>query len=329
MRSEATPHTARAEGTNTSPSTWVERHSGQLREDPIYARAFLDWCYNTRAGRGLTRMLLSRKWVSHIYGWYYTQPWTRRKIGPFARAMGVNLGEITQPLASFRSFADFITRNIDLSQRPIDPDPCICVSPADGRLVAYQTVPAGKAFPIKGGLFDLQALLCDDSLSRHYSGGSVAILRLYLADYHHFHFPDSGAPCESRPLAGRYFAVTPYARRLAVPFYGENRRVLTLFHSDHFGRIAMIDVGAFTVGSIRQTFVPGARVAKGAHKGYFELGGSLIVLLFEGGTIRFDADLCRNTQAGLETFVRLGESIGRYPGGNIDDSTRKPSIGAA
>ena len=114
-------------------------------------------------------------------------------------------------------------------------------------------------------------------------------------------------------MAGRYFAVTPYARQWAVPFYGENRRSITLFDSDHFGRIAMIEVGAFTVGSIRQTFVPGTRVAKGDRKGYFELGGSVIVLLFEIGAIRFDDDLCNNTHAGLETFVRLGESIGRSP----------------
>ncbi len=55
----------------------------------------------------------------------------------------------------------------------------------------------------------------------------------------------------------------------------------------------------------------GAATAKGAHKGFFEVGGSTIVLVFEKGAIRFDDDLPRNTRSGLETYVRLGESVGR------------------
>ena len=73
----------------------------------------------------------------------------------------------------------------------------------------------------------------------------------------------------------------------------------------------MLEVGAFTVGSIQQRFRPGVRVRKGDHKGVFELGGSVVVLLFEQGAIQLDQDLRDNTRSGLETFVRLGESIGR------------------
>ena len=37
-------------------------------------------------------------------------------------------------------------------------------------------------------------------------------------------------------------------------------------------------------------------------KGYFDFGGSTIVLVFEEGAIRFDEDLVKNTAEGLETF---------------------------
>jgi phosphatidylserine decarboxylase len=87
--------------------------------------------------------------------------------------------------------------------------------------------------------------------------------------------------------------------------------MVTLLESDHFGRVAMIEVGAFTIGSIQQRYQPGARVKKGDHKGFFELGGSIVILLFEKGAVRFDDDLCTNTSCGIETYVRLGESIGR------------------
>jgi phosphatidylserine decarboxylase len=292
---------------------FLDRQSGQLRTDPIYAAGFLDWCYDTRPGMLLTRLLLSRVFVSAAYGWYYRQRWTHRTIEPFARTMSVDLSDISDPLESFRSFSEFISRRIDLAKRPIDPDPNRCVSPVDGRLFAYPRLDNGKALRIKGGLFDRARLLANHELATRYNGGAVVIMRLYLADYHHFHFPDSGIPHESHPVPGRYFAVSPYSRKWAVPFYGENHRVITLFDSAHFGSIAIVEVGAFTVGSVRQCFSPGVRVSKGQHKGFFELGGSIVVLLFEPDAILLDDDLCNNSDAGFETFVRMGEGIGRSP----------------
>ena len=52
-------------------------------------------------------------------------------------------------------------------------------------------------------------------------------------------------------------------------------------------------------------------MAKGERKGWFELGGSTVVLVFEQNAILFDADLCANSAAGIETYVHLGESVGR------------------
>jgi phosphatidylserine decarboxylase len=278
--------------------------------DPVYAEAFLDWCYNAPLGKRLTRALLSRRLVSAVYGWYCRQPWTRRRIPRFARAMGIDLGELTQPLDSFRSFAEFFARPINLARRPIDVEPSSCVAPADGRLLAYPSVPSEGLVPVKGGLLDRASLLADAVLARRFAGGAIVVVRLYLADYHHFHFPAAGVPRDPRGVSGRYYAVSPYARGWKVPFCGENHRVVTRLDADRFGTIAMVEVGAFTVGSVHQDFVPGLRVEKGAHKGRFELGGSLVVLLFEPGAIRLDDDLCANTRDGVETRVRMGERIG-------------------
>ncbi|MDH3216236.1 MAG: phosphatidylserine decarboxylase, partial [Candidatus Krumholzibacteria bacterium] len=138
--------------------------------------------------------------------------------------------------------------------------------------------------------------------------------RLYLSDYHHFHFADSGIPGEAVSIPGKYYAVSPYARRALVPFYTENHRMVTTFDSDHFGRMILVEIGAFTVGSIQQHYQPGMRVAKGARKGVFELGGSTVVLLFPPGAITFDGDLLAHTKDEIETYVQLGDSIGRTPG---------------
>jgi len=290
---------------------YYDRQTKSLLREPIYANRFLNWSYNTRAGRWVTDMLFRQKFVSRLYGWLHRQRWSRKKIKPFAETMGVNLRESTRPLDDFSSFNDFFTREIDLSRRLIDPDPRVCIAPADGKILAFPAIDAGRTFCIKRSTFQLQKFLGSEELTKKFAGGSLVVVRLHLSDYHHFHFPDSGVPGEAIPIPGKLYAVSPYSMRKLVPFYTENYRMLTLFASDHFGRMAMAEIGAFTVGSIKQCYQPGVRVAKGAKKGFFELGGSTVVLLFEPGAIRVDEDLCTKTEQELETYVRLGESVGR------------------
>ncbi|MBI4527121.1 MAG: phosphatidylserine decarboxylase [Deltaproteobacteria bacterium] len=290
---------------------YYDRKSGNMMKEPIYAAKFLCWSYNTRAGRLFTDFFFRHKFVSQFYGRLHQQSWSKRRIKAFADATGVNLKDCLRPLDSFTSFNDFFTREIDLSRRPIDPEPKVCTSPADGKVLAFPIIDGKRSFRIKRSIFNLRQFLDNDALAEKYEGGSLIIIRLHLSDYHHFHFPDSGVPGDSVPIPGKLYAVSPYSLRRLVPFYTENYRMLTLLASDHFGLIAMAEIGAFTVGSIRQLYQRRVRVAKGAKKGFFELGGSTVALLFEPGAIRLDEDLCARTAADLETYVRLGESIGR------------------
>lgn len=45
-------------------------------------------------------------------------------------------------------------------------------------------------------------------------------------------------------------------------------------------------------------------------KGYFEFGGSTVILAFEKDQIEPDADILANWNEGYETVVKLGEGIG-------------------
>jgi len=291
--------------------SYYDRRTGELKQDPIYARGLVDWLYNSSPGWFLTEFLLSRRWLSCFYGWLNKRRWTRRKIKPFATHLALNLDEFSRPLDAFESFNDFIIREIDLSSRPIQGDPEVCIAPADGRVLTYPVINAEHSIVIKRATFNLRTLLRDEELATAYSGGSLFVSRLYLTDYHHFHFPDDGIARPAVSIPGQYFAVSPYPERKLVPFYAENHRMVTLFDADHFGQVVMIEVGAFTIGTIQQRYQAGVRVRKGDHKGFFELGGSIVVLLFRKNAIRFDDDLCRNTLSGIETYVHLGESIGR------------------
>ena len=299
----------------------IDRATGDVRQDRVYTPVLLDWCYNSLIGRAVMDGVLIRPWVSRLYGWLQKRSCRQRRLRAFCETMGVDLSESVHPLEFFRSLNDLIVRRIDLSRRPINGDPAVCVAPVDGRFLVYPRLAVDTPFSIKRLLFDLRSFLRDDTLAATFDGGAMAVARLDLADYHHFHFPCAGAPRTVRTIRGRYHAMSPYARRGSIPVFRENTRAIVPIDTDAFGCIVMAEVGAFTVGSIRQCFVTGRRAAKGDHKGYFEFGASLVALLFPPETIMFDNDLLTNSAASMETYVRLGESIGRKVHGSLTSLT--------
>ncbi len=305
--------------TDHGPLVYLDRETGALREEKVLAGPFLDWCYNSGSGRLFTDLVLRRRWFSCAYGHLQRTRWSRRRIGPFVERFAVDVDDIGRPLSEFGSFAAFFEREIDLSRRPVRGEPDVCIAPADGRVLAVPRVTRADRFRIKQAEFDLERMLADDRMARRYDGGSLFLTRLYLSDYHHFHFPDGGTPGDTRSIGGTYHAVSPYARHAVVPVLTENYRMVCELSSDGFGTIAMVEIGAMTVGSIRQCYEAGVPVERGARKGVFALGGSTVAMLFEPGRIRFDEDLVRNTRDGLETYVKLGESIGRRPAGVRND----------
>jgi phosphatidylserine decarboxylase len=94
-----------------------------------------------------------------------------------------------------------------------------------------------------------------------------------------------------------------------VSVFLQNKRMSTILHSKACGDILMIEIGSTGVGTIQQTFTPEKEVLKGDEKGYFEFGGSTVILIFENGRVRFSEDLLENTSNGLETYVLMGDEV--------------------
>jgi phosphatidylserine decarboxylase len=292
---------------------YLDRTEGMLRTERVCADGFLNWLYNYRLGNLSNEFVFRQKYVSQLYGWIHNQRLSRGKIVPFMQKMNVNADELICEIEDFTSFNDFFKREIDLSKRPINPSPHACIAPVDGKILAYQSIDPDMTFRIKRSIFNLRSFLFDETLVERFSQGSMLVSRLGLKDYHHFHFPDSGVPGEAKSIKGKYYASGPYSLRKLIPFYSENYRMLTIVDSEHFGQILMVEIGAFTVGSIQQRYRPGRRVVKGDRKGFFEMGGSTVALLFEKGRIELDRDLCVNTRNDIETYVLMGDSLGSIP----------------
>jgi len=283
------------------------RRTGELETERVFEGGALRFLYGSLAGRLLREPLVASALFSRLYGWLQRRPASRRKIPEFIRSLGIDAGEAERAPGEYASLDDFFTRRLKPGSRPVDRDPERLVAPADGRIRVFPRLP--DPWRIKRSRVRLDELIRDRGLAERYDGGSAALIRLAAADYHRFHFPDSGVASEPRRIGGRLHSVHPIALDAGAPSF-ENQRTLTRLETERFGALLQVEVGALVVGTIEQTFEAGP-VDRGQEKGLFRFGGSAIVLLAEPGRLRFDEDLVRESANGVETLVRMGESIGR------------------
>jgi phosphatidylserine decarboxylase len=287
---------------------FVDRRSGEIREEIVLGEKFVRWVYEGALGRALRRAVLRRPWVSSVYGLWQSSALSKRSVPGVVEQLGIDLDECVIPEGGFHDFNDFFTRHLRPGARPIATDPKRLASPADGRTFAYVDVQGDTMMPAKGREVSLRELLGDEAEARRFAGGTVIIVRLCPADYHRFHFPCAGIASASKTLAGPLESVNPVALARGHAILDTNKRDVTYIDSPAFGRVAYLEIGAMFVGSIVQTFRPGA-VAAGDEKGYFQFGGSTVILVLQPGRVKVDPDLVENTKKGLETLLRMGEGI--------------------
>lgn len=289
---------------------YIERKTGQKTTEKVYGHKALSLLY----GDGLLSrffsvtllpLLAHVPFCSKFYGYLQKRTASKKKIKPFIEAYHIDASEFLNQ--EFRSFNDFFIRRLRPEVRPISGDPHVFVTPAEGRYLVYSSF---QKFNIKGQTFSLRKFVDNVELTNRFKEGSMAIIRLCPSDYHRFHFPCDGSSTKAKLINGPLFSVNPMALAKRVSILAENKRMITEIHSELFGTFLYIEVGATCVGTIKQTYSPDSLVRKGDEKGYFEFGGSCIVLLFERKRIRFDEDLIKNTEAGFETRINYGESLG-------------------
>lgn len=283
-----------------------DRETGEIRVETVFAEGMLRFLYENRFGRLLTHGILRYRWFSRLYGWLQRSRRSRRRIPEFVRTLGINADEAERPLDSYESLDDFFTRKLKPGARPIDRNPDHLIAPADGRALVIPRVEAQR-FSIKGSAVTL-ADLVGEPLARRYLGGSMVIVRLAPADYHRFHFVETGTASEAWELGRHLHSVHPIALGSGAPSF-RNHRMITQLSTASFGEILQIEIGALGVGTMEQTYRPGP-VERGQEKGMFRFGGSTAVVLLEPGRVTLDADLVESSRQGLETFVKMGTRIG-------------------
>ena len=280
-------------------------------KSPTGQERCLRFLYGCVPGRVLLRLLRAR-WVSHTVGAYMNSPLSAGRAKRTARAWKVDPSQFEGDI--FRSYNAFFTRK---RKQPIFPadgteaNADALLSPADSRLTIVP-LRKGTAFPVKQAPYTVAQLLGNtpetNRLARRYENGYAFVFRLSVEDYHRYAYPDDGKELKHWFLRGTLHTVNPIALE-KLPVFHRNCREVTLLDCKHFGRLAFVEVGAMLVGKIvnrhPKTF------SRGEEKGYFEFGGSTIVLLAEPGKVLPERKLLLNSLAGKETYVRQGQAVGR------------------
>ncbi len=293
-------------GMNSKPIEYIDRATGERVVESVMGDKALRFAYESLLGRTLWSVLFGSKAISAYMGRKYDAPASRKDIAKLVAIPGCRAEEAEKPVDEYASFNDFFTRRLKPGARPLGEG---VTSPADGRLMLYRDAEADSPFPLKGAVRSLREVFgpggAPDVARGRYD---VAVVRLAPVDYHRFHFPYAcRTPDAVRTLPGKYHSVNPIALLRYPDVYADNERQIVRCDAD-FGPYWLVDVGAFGVGTIVQTYT-GEAHAKGDEKGYFKFGGSTVILVTKAGALKFDADLVRNSAAGLETRVLFGERI--------------------
>lgn len=274
----------------------TERADGQDR--------LLGMLYGNAFGRMLLKPLTAPA-VSRLAGWFLSTKASRILIKSFIRSQGIDMSQF-EPV-EYGSYNEFFSRKIRPDARPVDLDPSHLVSPCDSKLTVLTITPETR-FTLKHTEYTVASLLKNEELASGYAGGYTLIFRLTVDDYHRYCYAADGSKGENVSIPGALHTVNPIANDF-FPIYKENAREYSILHSRDFSDIVMMEVGALLVGKIVNHHGK-AQVLRGQEKGYFQFGGSTVVLLLKNNTVQIDRDILENSQAGIETVVRYGEKIG-------------------
>ena len=233
-------------------------------------------------------------------------PWSARKIEPFVKKHKIDMSEF-EP-GPFKSYADFFDRQFLPGKRRFPDDPQQMGAFGEARYFGWERLDPGMTFPVKGAALEPKTLLGNEARVTAFDGGPAILARLSPVDYHHLHFPDDGYVRDDARIGYRLWTVNPPALRNQPDILFRNERHIQILETDHFGRLAFVEIGALSVGRIVQVHKD-ERFRRGEEKSVFKFGGSAVVMFGEKGAWKPAQDILEHTKDGMETYVHLGDVI--------------------
>jgi phosphatidylserine decarboxylase len=245
--------------------------------------------------------VLPRSSLSHAVGKLSERPLSpavsRAGTAAYIRAFRVDMTDVDQDIAPYRSFDAFFTRDLRSGSRVVSSEDV--VSPADGLLVDSGSIDSRSEFLVKGKPYDLGELIGDEGEARGLAGGAFAVVYLSPRDYHRVHSPIDGHLRRVNGISGDLYPVNAIGERHVQGLFLKNQRVAMFLDTKAGGRAVVVMVGAMIVGKITVRAVvssgtplgnhqldPAEPVRRGDEIGTFHLGSTVVVLLSPGTVLR-------------------------------------------
>jgi len=291
------------------------RYENKMDIEKVYGDGMVKFAYGNPIGRLLGPFIAS-KMFSRRYGKAQDSAKSAQKVAPFIKNFHIDIeqyekGSLTNnPIeTSYQSFNEFFIRKFKEGQRTFTTNDNEMGAFAEARYFGHESMSDELTIPVKGSMLRAVDLIGDSELAQDFIGGPLIIARLCPVDYHRYHYPDDGKTLKSYTIAGDLHSVNPLALKYRQDIFIKNERRVSILDTEHFGKLAYIEVGATCVGKIVQSFDESKPFKKGDEKGYFLFGGSTVVLCGEKGKWAPSADMLENTKAGIETYIHLGDVV--------------------
>ncbi len=280
-----------------------DRKNKVFYEDKQYGGKALKFLYGNVFGRIILKTFIAGKWYSEFNAKKNSTEKSKEKIAPFIEEYKIVISDFED--REYSSFADFFVRKLKDGKREFCYDKNALISVADSKILCYEISGDGK-IPIKNSIYTAEEII-GENLPEDFYGGYCIVLRLTVDDYHRYCFFDNGKIIRERYIDGKLHTVSPIsAKRYKV--FSENCRNVSYIETENFGECYQVEIGALLVGKIINHKIENFR--KGEEKGYFEMGGSTVVLMIKKDVVKIDDDILTNSRNGIETKVLIGERIG-------------------
>ena len=258
--------------------------------------------YNNFLGRIFLKMLTNKFFANTgavFMKSFLSKPLADKKVKRY------NIDMSVYEKTKYKSYNDFFIRK--KNQISFDSNKNIFISPCDSKLMIFK-LDEEKNFNIKGSIYSAYEII-NNSVINEYKDGFALVFRLDVNDYHRYHYIDDGYRSKYESIKGVLHTVQPIVYDKIKVFH-RNSREWCILHTDNFDDVIQVEVGALLVGKIRnnQNVI---KFKKGDEKGFFEFGGSTIIMFVKKDVVLFDEDILINSSQGKETIVNCGEKIGQ------------------
>jgi len=248
------------------------------------------------------------KAVISEWGHFLDTPASIAELSTFYDDPAMKLEDYYVSPSGWLTFNQFFAREIKPGKRPIAGlgDGRTIVSPADAVYKGVLPITADATIEAKGITHRIADLLADSDHADRFAGGEYTHMFLSITDYHRFHVPVAGKVVEKKIIPGfAYIGVfeRPDGSTYLTDGPGyqfRQQRGLIVLETEEIGHVAILPIGMGPVSSVELTPDVGDSLYKGEEFGFFQFGGSDIVLLFEKDAVTLSTEAGKHYLQGSE-----------------------------